>query len=108
MTHVRSLSTKLGQPQARDAYVDKLKAQIDEWNAQIDQWEAKAKQAEADTKIAYEQQLEGLRRQRGDAQNKLDEIQSASGQAWEDLKSSTEQAFSNLRAGIERAASHFK
>lgn len=93
---------------SRDAYVEKLKARLDQWNAQIDRWEAQAREAQADSKINYEQWLAGLRRQRDAAQSKLEELQSAGGDAWSALQDGAEKAFNDLRESVEKASAQFK
>lgn len=93
---------------SRDAYVEKLKAQIDEWNARLDLWEAKARKATAEAKITCDRHLTEVRRKRDAAQNKLDEVKTSSGQAWEALKEGVEKAFGELKHSMEKAASQFE
>ncbi len=93
---------------ARDAYVEKLKAQLDEWNAELDKLQARLRGARADAKIDYEKQIKTLRQQRDEATTKLAEIQEASEDAWEDLKQGMENTWTALKEAFERAKSRFK
>ncbi len=92
----------------RDAYVEKFKAQIDQWNADIEKLEAKAREARADAKIEHEKKLKEARARRDAAQGKLDELKSASGEAWEDVKQGAERAWSACREAVDNAAARFK
>lgn len=94
--------------QERDAYVEKFKAQIDQLNAQIDSLEAKAKEAKADARIKYEQQLDDLREKRDAARSRLDDLHSASGDAWQDLKGGFERSWSAFRDAVQQAIKQFK
>jgi hypothetical protein len=63
--------------QARDAYVQKLKAQIDEWNAEIDKLAAKADWAEVETKTRYHRHMEELQAKRKEVEGKIAAVQQA-------------------------------
>lgn len=92
----------------KDAYVQKLQAQLDAWNAEIDKLKAKADSEEADAKIKYYEQIDNLRKEQLDAQEKLTELQKAGETAWEDLKAGVESAWDSLENAMKKAASRFK
>lgn len=87
----------------KDAYVAKLKAQLDEWNAELDRWQAKARKSGADVRIKYDQQLADLRGQRDRAAQKVADVQSASGDAWETARSQVEETWGGIRDAFDKA-----
>ena len=92
---------------SRDAVIEKLKAQLDEWNADIAQMEARARQASADKQIALNAQLDGLRKHRDDAQQRLAQFQQASGNAWDEMKVGIEEAWTRIGMAFMKARAQF-
>jgi chromosome segregation ATPase len=92
----------------KEAYVKKLQAQLDEWDSDIGRLKAKADNAKADGQLAYYKQIESLREQQLQAQNKLNELRQTSEAAWEDLKAGMESAWDSMGRAVKSAASHFK
>jgi hypothetical protein len=92
----------------RDEYVEKLKKQLDDWNAEAAKWEAKAKAAQAGMRADYEKQLAAFRRQRDQALGQMQQIQAASGEAWQELVRGTDDAWAKMREAVEKARSQFK
>lgn len=92
----------------RDAYIQKLHAKIDEWNADIDKIVAKAQQVEADSKIEYQQQIDGLKRQRREVENKLADLKRSGEDAWEDVQSGLDLALESMNEAISSAMSRFR
>jgi uncharacterized coiled-coil DUF342 family protein len=91
-----------------DAYVQKMKAKLDEWNAELDKLSAKADAAEADAKLQYNEQIEGLRKQRDAARQKLEELASARDDAWDDVRQGVESAWEQMRDAFSAALGRFK
>ncbi len=92
----------------RDAYVQEMKAKLDEWNTQIDRLSAKADAAQADTKLEYNKQVEALKKQREEALQRLNELQSASEGAWEDMRAGMDAAWDKMTSALKNAASRFQ
>jgi chromosome segregation ATPase len=92
----------------RDAYVQKMKAKLDEWNADLDKLSAKADAAEADAKLQYNKQIEGLRKQRDEARQKLEELASASDDAWDDVRQGVKSAWEKMSDAFSAALGRFK
>ena len=92
----------------RDAYIQKLESQYDEWDAKIRELKAKAEGAEADARVEYHKQIESLQQKQKDAKAKLDELRSASEDAWEDLKAGAESAWASLKDAVESATSRIR
>ena len=91
----------------RNEYVEQLKNKLDLWNADLAKWEAKAKVAKTDMQIEYEMHLDGLRKHRDEAADKLKELQGSSEGAWQDLKAGAESAWAAMREAFDKAGTHF-
>jgi len=92
----------------RDDYIKKLKAQFDLWNVEAAKWEAKAKMVQAEMKVEYEKQFETFQRQRDEALKKMQQLQSASGDAWVELTHGADDAWAKMREAFEKARFHFR
>ena len=92
----------------RDAYVQKIKAKLDEWNAEIDRLEAQARQKEADAQTRLQEQIDQVKAKRRAAEEKLDDVRQAGGDAWEDLKSGVELAAEAVGDALRSARSRFQ
>jgi DNA repair exonuclease SbcCD ATPase subunit len=92
----------------RDAYVQKIKAKLDEWNAEIDRLEAQARQKEADAQTRLQEQIDQVKAKRKTAEEKLDDVRQAGGDAWEDLKSGLELATEAVGDALRSARSRFQ
>ena len=94
--------------ETKDAYKQKLNAQLKEWNAQINLLAAKVENAGADVKLKYARELDGIRAKQREAAKKIEELEDASGDAWEKVKVTADKVWDDLRAGIAQAISKFK
>lgn len=91
-----------------DAYRQKMTAQLKEWSAQIDLFEAKAENAGADMKVRRAEELEKLRTKQRSAHEKLQDLEKASGEAWEQIKETADKIREDLKTGIAEARARFK
>ncbi len=92
----------------QDAYKQKMAAQLKEWSAQINLLEAKLENAGADVKVKRAEVLHGLRAKQRAASEKMQELGSASGEAWEQVKVTADKIWADLKSGIADAQSKFK
>ena len=92
----------------RKAYEEKLDAQLEEWNAQIALLKARADKGKAEAKIEYYKTIEALQHRQDEARAKLQELKTASDEAWEELKTGAEKAWDEVKAAFHSAASKFK
>lgn len=92
----------------KESYRQKLQAQLEQWSAEIDKLKARAEKADADIRLEYFEQIEDLKVKQQAATDKLDELMSASDDAWEELKAGVESARFTLGEAVERAAARFK
>ena len=91
----------------RSEYVEKAKARLDRWDAQIQEMEARIAEAEADSKAAYKAQLDDMKSKRDEAQHLVEQLQTSSGEAWDDLSASAEASWKELKQGFEKAMQRF-
>ena len=92
----------------QDAYKQKLAAQLKEWSAQINLLEAKVENAGADVKVKRAEVLHGLRAKQRAASEKMQELEKASGDAWEQAKVTADKIWGDLKAGVAEAQAKFK
>lgn len=92
----------------KSAYRQKLEAKLDQWAAEIDKLQAKAAEAGADARVEYQRQVDELRDKQKDARAKLDELDDAGGDAWEDLKGGIEKAWEDLGSAVSAARERFR
>jgi len=82
------------------AYRKKIDARMKEWNAEIDKLESRADRASADMQLQYYEELKKLRALQDEARSKLEALEEAEEDAWEELKTDVD----NAVLAIERAA----
>ncbi|HEY9871641.1 MAG TPA: hypothetical protein V6D08_20965 [Candidatus Obscuribacterales bacterium] len=99
----------------KEAYQQRFEAQLREWEAEFAKWKARAEKETAEVKIQYYKQMEGLEPKLRAAQEKLDELKQASGEAWMELQVGLEKAFaeaqtafSDLKEAWQKAMSKFQ
>ena len=89
-------------------YEKKLKAQLEEWDADINRLRAKANAARAEARVKYLDEVDKLRDQKKQAQARLDELEEAQEDAWEDMKTGIDAAWKNLGNAVNNAVERFK
>tara|TARA_R110002124_G_scaffold196629_1_gene363702 strand:+ start:277 stop:564 length:288 start_codon:yes stop_codon:yes gene_type:complete len=92
---------------SKEAYRRKVEAQMDEWQAEIDKLVAQSKGKEADSEIQYNKWIRELKSKKAAAQSRLDNVNKASTDAWEDLKDGVQKATNDLSDAIKSAKKHF-
>ena len=58
----------------RDEYIKKIQSKLDEWDSDIDELKDKLAAASADAKIAIDDKLKQLSKQRDEISDKLEEL----------------------------------
>lgn len=90
-----------------DAYRQKKAAQLKEWGAQIDLFEARAENAGADLAVLRARELDDLRARHQVASQKMHELETATGQAWEQVKLTADKMWDELKDGVAEARAKF-
>jgi chromosome segregation ATPase len=92
----------------KEAYLKKAHAKLDEWNADLDKINAKLSAADADARIKLNESIKALEAQRNEMKQKLDELERAGEDAWEDIRDGMESAWDRVALSIKDAMSRFK
>ncbi len=92
----------------REEYIQKLTSKLDEWEHDLALLETKTEKAEGDLKQEYSKQVEAIKERRQETMHKLDELRSASGDAWEDLKEGMESSWEAMGNAVKEAVARFK
>lgn len=90
------------------AYKLKRSTQLKEWAAQLDLMEAKAENADADIRVKRAVELDTLRGKQRTASWKMQELEKASGEAWEEIRETADKIWEDLKAGMAEAHAKFK
>lgn len=90
-----------------EAFLEKTQTRLAEYDKEIDQMKAKAEKLGGDAKAKAEQQLTALRQKRDALSEKLKELGSSTGNAWEQLKSGIDAAMEDLGNAYKQAAAEF-
>jgi hypothetical protein len=92
----------------RETYVAKMKAQLEKWNAQVGTLDSSARRERGGAKIELKKQVGILRSRLDDAMFRLELVQGASADAWQDIKRGADEARKNMEQALEKARTHFK
>lgn len=85
----------------KDKYAAELRDAADDVDDRIDQLEAEAKDAGAEAKAKIQTRIADLRKRRGDLAERLAKVQSATGDAWDDIKTGAGAALSDLEKALD-------
>ena len=88
----------------KDVYIAKMKLQLDELDAQMSILEARAEEAKEDARAKYKEEMAKLRDQSKLAQGKLDNMKSATAEAWD----ATVAEMEKIRDAFVHSFSYFK
>jgi len=89
------------------AYRQKIGASMEEWNAEIDKIEARADRAGADMQLQYFEELKKLRALQEVARGKLEELEEAGDDAWEELRNDVDNATNAIERAVNVAVTRF-
>ena len=90
----------------RDTYIAKMKAQLDSWKAQLDQLESQASNSQASQEM--NDKIAELKKHRDEAQLHLNNLQQATGEAWEQVKNGVEAAWTHITTAVSNAGDQLK
>jgi len=93
--------------QDKKSYLEMLADQLREWDTEIDELKVKAHLAKADAKDEFAKQLEELRAKREAAQGKLQQLQEAGDEAWDDIKAGVEKSWTEMKGAFRSAIAKF-
>ena len=100
-------ATKAYTQEQMQAFLEQTETRLAEYKKEIDQLQVMAEKLEGDAKAKTEQQLTALRQKRDEVSEKLKDLSSSSGNAWEQLKSGIDAAMEDLGNAYKKAAAEF-
>ena len=100
-------ATKAYTLEQMQAFREQTETRLAEYKKEIDQLQVMAEKLEGDAKAKAEQQLTALRQKRDEVSEKLKDLSSSSGNAWEQLKSDIDAAMEDLGNAYKKAAAEF-
>jgi cell division septum initiation protein DivIVA len=89
------------------AFREQTENKLTEYKKKIDQLQAKAEELGGDAKAKAEQQLAVVRQKRDNVSEKLKDLSSSGGNAWEQIKSGVDTAMDDLASAYKNAAAEF-
>jgi hypothetical protein len=92
----------------RDETIAMLKEQLEQWSAQLSAWDAAARSATADAKAETEKQVGILKSRLDDMLFRMEQLQGASLEAWEEIARGTEDARKAMHEAFDKARARFK
>ena len=100
-------ATKAYTQEQVQAFRQETETKLDEYKKDIDQLQAKAEKLEGDAKAKAEQQLTALRQKRDEVSEKLKNLSSSSGNAWDEIKSGIDAAMEELGDAYKKVVAEF-
>lgn len=94
--------------QSRNEFIEKIKSGLDDLDQRIEELKQRGDKLEGEAKKEYENRLHDLREKRRESQRKLDEVQAAGEEKWQQLKDEAEHAWKSLGNSFNYFKSHFK
>ncbi len=91
----------------RNAYQKKVEAELEELEARISLLIAKARKASAEARIEAKKQMTRVKAKYEKTERKIQDLQSDSKVAWEEVKTGVDEAIHELRDSIEDAIAQF-
>ena len=85
----------------RDQFIAGMKSQLEEGKAELHKLESKVGNAQGGVRAKFWQTIEELREKRVAAETKLEEIELAGEEVWEDLKDEAERTRTAFKAGLD-------
>lgn len=83
-------------------YIDTLKQKLSAWDESIDKLQNAAQEADAKAQEEYNRQIAAIKEQRAELGKQLEEIQSASGERWDDILGSIQETVGSLEEKISK------
>ncbi len=91
----------------KEAYQQKVQVKLDDFNVEIEELIAIAESVDTDTKLEYYEEIEELQILHNSIRQKLENLQQANSDSWEDLVTGIDSAMETLSNSIDTAAARF-
>lgn len=86
----------------KETYQDKIETELNVWSDRIEKLKAEALTVQAEATAAHQEQFNELAMRQAEVAQKLQTLQQASGDQWEDLKSGVEKALIALEESFDQ------
>lgn len=86
----------------KESFQDKIETELKVWRDRIEQLKAQTITAQPEAKVIYQEQYNKLAARQAEVAQKLEALQQASGDQWEDLRSGVEKALIALEESFDR------
>lgn len=93
---------------ARDMYVDRMKANLDERGIEIQSLMSQVGGVEGTLRSQYQQQLENIRSLQESASKALQLLMQSGGSAWSTMTGTVDKAYEELKSAVDSAMSRFR
>jgi len=100
-------ATKAYTQEQMQSFREQTETRLAEYQKEIDQLQATAEKLGGDAKAKAQQQLTALRQKWDEVSEKLKDLSSSSGNAWEQVKSGIDAAMEDLGNAYKKAAAEF-
>lgn len=94
--------------QEMESFIDQMESQLQNLEAKMDDLNSRAQTLRGDANAAAEETIEDLEEKRKQARKRLDNLKSASGEAWEELKMGLQASMLRLNQALQNAAAEFE
>lgn len=94
--------------QSRNEFIEKMKGALDDLDEKIEDLKQRGDKFEGEARKEYENRLHDLREKRRETKRKMDEVQAASEEKWQQFKDEAEHAWKALGNSFSYFKSHFK
>ncbi len=87
----------------KESFQDKIETELKVWSDRIERLKAQTITAQPEAKVTYQEQYNKLAARQAEVAQKLQALQQASGDQWEDLKDGVEKALTALEESFDQA-----
>ncbi|MBN2578344.1 MAG: hypothetical protein JXB10_05075 [Pirellulales bacterium] len=94
--------------QEKDKFVKTVREKIDGLRRKIDELKEKGKDLSGEAREKWQKTLEDLKQKQEDARQKLEKLQSAGGEAWQEMQQGVDAAWNDLQDACQNAAEELK
>lgn len=94
--------------QVRNEFIAKMKERLDQIDQEIETIKGKSEEYKAQAHLEYEKRLHELRENRRDVNRKINDLNAAGEEKWQQLKDEAEHSWKALSNSFNYFKSHFK
>jgi hypothetical protein len=96
------------QAMEKDKLIETMKNEMNTWRTRLDELKVQAKLAQSELHEKAKPEIKKIEQELGKAEERMKQLKSDSGEAFDDIKHGAEIAFKAMKESFEKASSHFK